>query len=75
MSMSKIVQDAINRQVNAELSASYQYLAMSAYCEQQHLRGIALREPAPPQRVRRERRLDVEMSHLRERMNARVGPA
>ena len=41
MSMSKIVQDAINRQVNAELSASYQYLAMSAYCEQQHLRGIA----------------------------------
>jgi ferritin len=41
MSMSKVVQDAINQQINAELSASYQYLAMSAYCEQQHLRGIA----------------------------------
>ena len=41
MSVSKIVQDAINQQVNAELSASYQYLAMAAYCERQHLRGIA----------------------------------
>ena len=41
MSMSQVVQDAINQQLNAELSASYQYLAMSAYCEKQHLRGIA----------------------------------
>jgi ferritin len=41
MSMSQVVQDAINHQINAELSASYQYLAMAAYCEKQHLRGIA----------------------------------
>lgn len=41
MSMSVVVRDAINRQINAELSASYQYLAMSAYCETQHLRGCA----------------------------------
>jgi ferritin len=41
MSMSKVVQDAINQQINAELSASYQYLAMSAFAERQHLRGIA----------------------------------
>ena len=41
MSMNQVVQDAINHQINAELSASYQYLAMSAYCEQLHLRGIA----------------------------------
>jgi ferritin len=41
MSMSQVVQDAINQQINAELSASYQYLAMAAYSEKQHLRGIA----------------------------------
>jgi ferritin len=41
MSMSQVVQDAINHQINAELSASYQYLAMAAYCEAQSLRGIA----------------------------------
>ena len=41
MSMSQVVQDAINHQINAELSASYQYLAMAAFCEKQHLRGIA----------------------------------
>jgi ferritin len=41
MSMSPVVQDAINHQINAELSASYQYLAMAAHCEQQNLRGIA----------------------------------
>ncbi len=41
MTMSKVVRDAINAQINAELSASYQYLAMSAYCEQQNLRGFA----------------------------------
>jgi ferritin len=39
--MTKVVQDAINRQINAELSASYSYLAMSAYCERQNFRGAA----------------------------------
>lgn len=28
-----VVQDAINQQINMELSSSYTYLAMSAYCE------------------------------------------
>lgn len=41
MSMSAVVRDAINEQINEELSASYQYLAMSAYCERQNLRGCA----------------------------------
>jgi len=41
MSMSAVVRDAINNQINEELSASYQYLAMSAYCERQNLRGCA----------------------------------
>ena len=41
MSMSKVVQDALNQQINNELSASYEYLGMSAWCELQHLRGSA----------------------------------
>jgi ferritin len=41
MSMTPVVRDAINQQINAELSASYQYLAMSAYCETENLRGFA----------------------------------
>ncbi len=39
--VSKIVQDAINRQINAELHASYSYLAMSAYCQHQNFLGCA----------------------------------
>ena len=41
MSMKQVVRQAIDQQINAELSASYQYLAMSAYCEAQNLRGCA----------------------------------
>jgi ferritin len=41
MSMTPVIRDAINQQINAELSASYQYLAMSAYCENENLRGFA----------------------------------
>jgi ferritin len=41
MSMTQVVREAINGQINAELSASYQYLAMAAYCEAQNLRGCA----------------------------------
>jgi ferritin len=33
--------DAINEQINEELSASYAYLAMSAYCERHAFRGSA----------------------------------
>jgi ferritin len=39
--ISQIVQDAINTQINNELSASYSYLAMSAYCERMSFVGAA----------------------------------
>ena len=38
---SQTVQDAINEQINNELSASYSYLAMSCYCERQNFLGCA----------------------------------
>ncbi len=38
---SATVQGAINEQINNELSASYTYLAMSAYCERQNFTGCA----------------------------------
>jgi ferritin len=41
MSMSRTVQDALNQQINAELGASYEYLAMSAWCASQNLFGSA----------------------------------
>jgi ferritin len=39
--MNPKVLEAINRQINSELSASYAYLAMSAYCECQKFTGAA----------------------------------
>jgi ferritin len=39
--MNARVVQAINRQINMELSASYAYLAMSAYCERQKFLGAA----------------------------------
>jgi ferritin len=39
--MNQRVVEAINRQINSELSASYAYLAMSAYCERQRFVGAA----------------------------------
>ena len=39
--ISQAVQDAINRQINNELSASYSYVAMSAYCEGRNFPGCA----------------------------------
>ena len=41
MSMSATVQNALNQQITNELSASYEYLAMSAWCEEQTLQGAA----------------------------------
>ena len=35
------IQDAFNRQINAELYSSYLYLSMSAYFESQNLAGMA----------------------------------
>lgn len=35
------VVEAINKQINSELSASYSYLAMSAYCARQKFTGAA----------------------------------
>lgn len=39
--LSATVQDAINDQINNELSASYAYLAMSGYCELENFPGCA----------------------------------
>ena len=39
--MNQRVVEAINRQINSELSASYAYLAMSAWCERQKFTGAA----------------------------------
>ena len=39
--MNQRVVDAINRQINSELSASYSYLAMSTWCECQKFTGAA----------------------------------
>jgi ferritin len=39
--LSQKVQDALNDQTNCELTSSYAYLAMSAYCERQNFRGSA----------------------------------
>jgi ferritin len=36
-----VVHEAINRQINAELTASYSYLAMSAFCARQAFNGCA----------------------------------
>lgn len=39
--MNQRVVEAINRQINSELSASYSYLAMSVWCEGQKFTGAA----------------------------------
>jgi ferritin len=39
--MNQRVVEAINRQINSELSASYSYLAMAAWCERQKFTGAA----------------------------------
>jgi ferritin len=39
--MNARVVQAINRQINSELGASYAYMAMSAYCERQKFLGAA----------------------------------
>ncbi len=39
--MNQVVLDAINTQINAELSSSYAYLAMSGFCELENFRGSA----------------------------------
>ncbi len=39
--MSQTVQDAINKQINSELAASYTYLAMSAWCDSNSFTGSA----------------------------------
>ena len=40
-SLSQVMTDAINEQINNELFASYSYLAMSAYCEHEQFTGCA----------------------------------
>ncbi|MCO6046992.1 ferritin [Aeoliella sp. ICT_H6.2] len=40
-SLSQVMADAINEQINNELFASYSYLGMSAYCEHEQFTGCA----------------------------------
>jgi ferritin len=40
-SLSKVMANAINEQINNELFSSYSYLSMSAYCEHQQFTGCA----------------------------------
>ncbi len=40
-SLSQVMTDAINEQINNELFSSYSYLSMSAYCEHQQFAGCA----------------------------------
>lgn len=39
--LSPVVQEALNDQINTELFSSYNYLAMSAWCESRNFRGCA----------------------------------
>lgn len=39
--ISQVVQDALNDQINTEFYSSYNYLAMSAFCERSNFRGCA----------------------------------
>ena len=39
--LNPVVQEALNDQINTEFYSSYNYLAMSAYCEQNNFRGCA----------------------------------
>ena len=39
--LSQVVQDALNEQINTEFFSSYNYLAMSAFCEHSNFRGCA----------------------------------
>ncbi len=39
--LSQKITDALNEQINVELSSAYTYLAMSAYCQEQNLPGAA----------------------------------
>lgn len=39
--LSTTLQDAINKQIQAEFASSYLYLAMSSYCESQNFGGMA----------------------------------
>ena len=39
--LSQVMQDALNEQINIEFFSSYNYLAMSAYCENLNFRGCA----------------------------------
>ena len=39
--MNKKIQNAINKQINAELYSAYLYLSMSAYCDSLNLKGFS----------------------------------
>ena len=39
--LSTLIQESLNSQINAELNASYSYLAMSSFCKSQNFHGFA----------------------------------
>jgi len=39
--LSQKIRDALNEQINVELSSAYRYLAMSAHCDETNLKGAA----------------------------------
>jgi ferritin len=39
--LSSVIQDSLNNQINAELNASYSYLAMSGFCKDLNFHGFA----------------------------------
>ena len=50
--MNAVVQEAINRQINAELTRVVQYLAMSAWCAARRSAARQVAAPAEPGGVR-----------------------
>jgi ferritin len=63
--MNPRVVEAINQQINSEHSASYSYLAMSAFCERQKFTGAArwLRMQSPEEQMHAMKLFDFVLAH------------
>jgi ferritin len=75
--MNERVAQAINDQINAELMASYSYLAMSAYCEYTNFPGCArwLRLQSQEEHTHAMKLIDFMLDrHSRVELNAIQGP-
>jgi ferritin len=75
--MNELVEKAINEQINAEMMASYSYLAMSAYCEYTNFPGCArwLRLQSQEEQAHAMRLLDFMLDrHCKVELKAIQGP-